>query len=127
VISGRSRVLPRGSAESLDCQVGNEMGSDGLIDSQVGRRKFPNCQMGRGKEMRLSKSLMNSEESSNQQGVLTGGNQKSILMIGGIQVFLPSNPVEVRACVADEATEERQPTETVMEEEVEQTLMFSQG
>jgi hypothetical protein len=115
------------SAESSDCQVGNEMGSLDLIDCQVGSRKFPNCQVGRGKEMRLSKSLMNSEESSDQQGVLTGENQKSILMIGGIRVFLPSSPVEARACVADATTEERQPTETVMEEEVEQTLMFSQG
>jgi hypothetical protein len=95
------------------------MGSWDLIDCQVGSRKFPNFQVGRGKEMRLSKSLMNSEESSYQQGVLTGENQKSILMIGGIQLFLPRNPVEARACVVDATTEERQPTETVMEEEVE--------
>jgi hypothetical protein len=53
-----------GSVESLDCQVGKEMGSDSLMDCQVGSRKFQNCQVGRGKEMRLSKSLMNSEESS---------------------------------------------------------------
>jgi hypothetical protein len=115
------------SGESSDCQVGNEMGSLDLIDCQVGSRKFPNCQVGRGKEMRLSESLMNSEESSDQQGVLTGEDQKSILMIGGIRVFLPHSPVEARECVADAATEERQPTETVMEEEMEQTLMFSQG
>jgi hypothetical protein len=47
------------------------MGSLDLIDYQVGSRKFPNCQVGRGKEMRLFESLMNSEESSDQQGVLT--------------------------------------------------------
>jgi hypothetical protein len=56
--------------------------------------------------MRLSESLMNSEESSDQQGVLTGENQKRILMIGGIEVFLPDSPVEARACVADAATTE---------------------
>jgi hypothetical protein len=45
-------------------------------------------------------------------------------MIGGIQIFLPLSLVEVRACVAEAA--ERQPAEIVMEEEVEQTPMFSQ-
>ena len=61
--------------------------------------------MGKGKEMRLSESLMNSEESLDQQGVLTGENHKRILMIGGIQVFLPESPIEARACVADATTE----------------------
>jgi hypothetical protein len=87
------------SGESLDYQVGNEMGSLDLIDCQVGSRKFPNCHVGRGKEMRLSESLMNLEESSNQQGVLTSEDQKSILMIGGIRVFLPHNPVEASESV----------------------------
>jgi hypothetical protein len=82
--------------------------------------------VGKGKEMRLSKSLMNLEESSDQQGVLTGENQKRIMIIGGIEVFLPSNPVEARACVADAATTGGEPEETVMEEEMEKTLMFSQ-
>jgi hypothetical protein len=36
--------------------------------------------------------------------VLTGNNQKKILIIEGIEVFLPRNPVEARACVADAAT-----------------------
>jgi hypothetical protein len=98
-----------GCGESSDCQVGNEMGSDDLIDCQVGSRKFPNCQVGKGKEMRLSESLMNSEESSDQQGVMTGENQKRILIIGGIEVFLPSIPVEARACVADATTAGGQP------------------
>jgi hypothetical protein len=68
---------------------------------------------------------MNSEESSDQQGVLTGEDQRYILIIGGIEVFLPSSPVEAKVCVAEVATEDRQPTETVMEEEMEQTLTFS--
>ena len=59
------------SVEGLTyCQVGNEMGSLDLIDYQVGRREVPNCQVGRGKEMRVSASLTNSVESSCQQGAL---------------------------------------------------------
>jgi hypothetical protein len=107
------------------CQQGvlMEMGSVGLIDCQVGSRKFPGCQVGKGEKMRLCESLMNSEESSGQQGVLIGEDQKSILIIGGIEIFLPSSPVEARACVAEATTEGGQPAETVMEEEMEQTLM----
>jgi hypothetical protein len=70
---------------------------------------------------------MNLEESSYQQRVLTGENQKRILIIGGIEVFLPSILVEARACVADAVIEGGQLAETVMEEEMEQTLTFSQG
>jgi hypothetical protein len=44
--------------------MGNEMGPFGHLDYQVGSKNFPNCQVGRGKEMRLSEGLMNSEESS---------------------------------------------------------------
>jgi hypothetical protein len=149
----------RSSVESSNFQVGNEMGSVDLIDCQVGRREVPNCQVGRGKEMRLSESLRSSEVSSCQQGVLIDEDscgfadhvneddeklntltiqeedQRSILIIGGIQIFLPNSPVEARACVADATTEEGQPTVTVMmkekisevsqgeEEEMEQTLM----
>jgi hypothetical protein len=39
------------------------------------------------------------------------------MIIGGIEVFLPSNPTEARACVADAATARKQPTETIKEEE----------
>jgi hypothetical protein len=135
------------------------MGSVDLIDCQVGRREIPNFQVGRGKEMRLSESLRSSEVSSCQQGVLIDEDscgfadhvneydeklntltiqeedQRSILIIGGIQIFLPNNPVEARECVADATTEEGQPMVTVMmkekiseasqgeEEEMEQTLM----
>jgi hypothetical protein len=65
---------------------------------------------------------MNLEVSSYQQGELMEEDQKCILIIGGIQIFLPSNPVEARACVADATTEEGQPAVTVIEEEeMEQT------
>jgi len=47
-------------------------------------------------------------------------------MIGGIWVFLPNIPIEARACVPYVAIEERQHIETIMEEEMEKTLMFTQ-
>jgi hypothetical protein len=101
--------------------------------------------------MRQSESLMNSIENSCQQGVLISEDscgffyhvneyddklktctilkedQKNILIIGGIEVFLRSNPLETEGCVAEAATKGGQSTETVMEEELEQTLMFSQA
>jgi hypothetical protein len=57
--------------------------------------------------MRLFESLINSEESSDQQGVLTEEeDQRHILIIGGINIFLPSIPVEASAHV-EGAEEER--------------------
>jgi len=92
------------------------MGSLDLMHYQVANKKFPNCQVGKGKEMRLFESLMNLEESSYQQGVLTGEDKIYILIIGGIEVFLPSSPVEEKACVAEAEIEDRQPTKIFMEE-----------
>jgi hypothetical protein len=116
-----------GSGEISNFQVGNEMGSLDFIDFQVGSRKFPNFQVGKGKGVRLSESLRDSGVSSNQQGVLIGEDHKRILMIGGIQVFLPHSPVEASEGVANGATRGGQPTETVKEEEeMEQTLTFPQ-
>jgi hypothetical protein len=60
----------------------------------------------KGEEMRLFDSLMNSEVILDQQGMLTEEDQRSILIIGGIQIFLPNNPVKYRECVADATTEE---------------------
>jgi hypothetical protein len=54
------------SAESSNCQVGNEMRSIDLIDCQVGKNEVPNCQVHKGKEMRLFESLRSSEVSSDQ-------------------------------------------------------------
>jgi flagellar biosynthesis GTPase FlhF len=92
---------------------------------------------------------MNSAESSYQQGELMEEDQKCILIIGGIQIFLPISPVEASTSVAHEevvqqeskkeamrpndfkancvcdagTTEERQLARTVKEEEEEKTLM----
>jgi hypothetical protein len=74
-----------GGAESSNFQEGNEMGSTDLIDCQVGSRKIPYCQVGKGEQM-------NSEVSSYQQEELTKKEgHKSILIIGGIRIFLPSS------------------------------------
>jgi hypothetical protein len=96
----------------------DEMGSlEDLIDCQVSREEIPYFQVGKGEKMRLSKSLMNSEVSLDQQEELTEKDQRSLLIIGGIEVFLPHSPVEVRTCVAEATTGEGQPIVTVMEEE----------
>jgi hypothetical protein len=81
----------------------------------------------RDKQMRLFEGLINSEVSLDQQVHLTREeDQKSILMIGGIRIFLPLNPGEEKFCVADDTTEERHPTVTVREEELEKTLEVAQ-
>jgi hypothetical protein len=48
--------------------------------------------VGKEEEVRLSKSLKNSEESSDQQTMLTKEeDHRHILIIGIINIFLPSN------------------------------------
>jgi hypothetical protein len=49
---------------------------------------------------------MNSVEGLYRQGMLTGEDQKYILIIGGIEVFLPSIPVEATTHVAGASTGE---------------------
>ena len=56
--------------------------------------------------MGLSESLMNSVVSSCQQEKLTEEDPKCILVIGGIEVFLPHILVEAITCVADTTTVE---------------------
>jgi hypothetical protein len=86
--------------------------------------------LGKGEEMRLSESIRDSGVSSGQQGVLRSEDscgfvdhvnedddkletcsiqtedQKSILMIGGIKVFLPYSPIEAKEDVAGATTTE---------------------
>jgi hypothetical protein len=63
------------------CQLGNDQrslwdlegcqeGSGSIEDCQVGSGSVLNCQVGRDEHLRLYESLMDSEESSIQQGVL---------------------------------------------------------
>jgi hypothetical protein len=49
--------------------------------------------------------------------------QKSILIIGGIHIFLPNNTIEASAHDKSATGEEIQPTETIRGEEMDQTLM----
>jgi hypothetical protein len=72
-----------------------------LIDYQGGNRGIPYCQEGKGEQM-------SSELSSYHQGQLTEENyQKEILIIGGIQIFMPLILVEARACFAEVVIEDR--------------------
>jgi hypothetical protein len=69
------------------------MGSTDLIDYQVGRGRGENpyYQVGKGEKM-------NSEVSSYQQvEMIEKEGQKSVLMIGGIRVSIPSSRVEANA------------------------------
>jgi hypothetical protein len=63
--------------------------------------------------MRLSESLR-TQVSSDQQGVLMEEDQRSILIIGGIQIFLPISPVEASAYVLLQM-QKGQPVVTVIE------------
>jgi hypothetical protein len=84
------------NGELSNFQVGNEVRSDDLIDCQEGRGEIPIFQVGKGEDM-------NSSRSSYQQGELMEEDQRSILIIGGIQIFLPTIPTEASTCVADAA------------------------
>jgi hypothetical protein len=60
----------RSTEDLIDCQEGNEkILVEDLKDCKEGRKENSGFQVGK-EEMRLSESLMNSEESSDQQGVL---------------------------------------------------------
>jgi hypothetical protein len=95
--------------------------------------------------MRLFESLINLEVSWNQPEELTQKvsskmdldqhmqlieeeDRRNILMIGGIEIFLPFSKEEAGSCVAEEAmtTKERQPAETVRENEFEQVSETAQ-
>jgi hypothetical protein len=98
--------------------VSNEEGSLDMIDYQVGRGGIPEFQVDKEEEM-------NSVESSYQQGDMMEEHHRNILIIGGIQIFLPSSPVEAIVCVADATIEEGQPIVTIIEGDTEPTMMFS--
>jgi hypothetical protein len=131
--SGDLEYFMGSSAKSSNFQVGNEMGSVDLIDRQVGSREFPNCQVEKEKDMRLSENLRSLEVSSFQREMSIGENscgypdhvneddeelntsiikeedQRSILIIGGIKIFLPNRQVEDGAHDKSVAEEERKP------------------
>jgi hypothetical protein len=113
------------------CQVGKETEME-LVDSmdcQEGSGDIPYCQVGRDDQMRLSEGLINSWMDLDQQVQLTEEEDlRDLLMIGGIQVFLPFAQEEAEFCIADAATVEEQSVVTVREEEkLEQTLEAAQA
>jgi hypothetical protein len=76
--------------------------------------------VGKDEQLRLCESLINLEVSLDQKMQLTKEeDQNNILIIGGIGIFLPLDPGKENLCVVDDAIEERQPTVTVREEELE--------
>jgi hypothetical protein len=52
--------------------------------------------------------------------------QRHIMIIGGIEIFLPSSLVEAKTCIAN-ATSEGQPVVTVIKEEKEKILNYTPG
>jgi hypothetical protein len=114
-----------------------------LKDYQEGSRIIPNGQVGRDEQIRLQEGLIKSEVSLNQPKELTEKEgscgspihvnedddklktctireeyQMDLLMVGGIQIFLPFAADYVEVCIADvevATTEAGQPTQTVRE------------
>jgi hypothetical protein len=135
------------------CQLGNEMRSlRDLENCQEGSESIPYCQMGRDEQMRLSESLINLEVDLNKHVQLTEDEDscgfpshvnedddklknftireadlRSLIMIGGIKIFLPLSQGEEEIWVAyATTTEAKQPVATVKEEELEKISEVSQ-
>jgi hypothetical protein len=127
----------RSGKDLAGCQVGNESGSVDLIKFQVGRRDIPDCQVGKGEEMSSAEisfideeeegerphsdgdscktvSHVNEDDEKFQTSITEKEDQRIVLIIGGVEIFLPSGRGEASTDVADATG--RQPTETVMEE-----------
>jgi hypothetical protein len=107
-----------------------------LIDFQVGKGDIPYCQVGKGEEMSSLKSSLTDEEAEGtthsyedscgtvsrmneddeklQTSITEKGDRKTILIIGGFEIFIPSDRGEASTDVA-KATE-GQSIKTVMEE-----------
>jgi hypothetical protein len=99
------------------CQVGNKMRFEDLIDYQGSSREILYFQEGKGEQM-------SSELSSYKQGQLTKKeDHRNILMIGGIEIFLPHSPGEAKTCDADETVAEIHPAVNVMKKKFKKTLM----
>jgi hypothetical protein len=111
--------IQEGSDGSSSFQVGKEEGSLHIIEFHGGRREIPYRQVGEGEEM-------NSVESSYQKRVLIDEHscgfaeqvnedneklntpigaeedQRCVLIVGGIQIFLQNSPIETNTRVAHE-------------------------
>jgi hypothetical protein len=100
--------------------MSNKMGSEDLIDYQEDSREIPYCQEGKGDQM-------NSELNSDQQmQLIEREDQRDLLMIGGIAIFLASSRGEVKVFIID-ATKAREKQPDVTIKELEKTQVFSQA
>jgi hypothetical protein len=115
-------------------QVGNEKGSVDLVNCQVGRGDIPNFQVGKGGEMSSAESshqrVLTDEEEAEERphsdedscgtvnhvneddeklktSTIEEKDQRTILIIGGVEIFLPRGRGEASTDVAD-ATEGQQ-------------------
>jgi hypothetical protein len=128
----------------IDCQVGNEKRSVDLINYQEVRGDIPIFQVGKGEEMSSSESScqqgvltdgkeseerphpyedscgiaihMNEDDEKLNTSITKEEYHKSVLVIGGIKIFLPRSQGEASIRVVD-ATTKGQQFETIMEEE----------
>jgi hypothetical protein len=132
----------RSGRSLIGFQVGNVKGSVDLINCQEGRGDIPNFQVGKGEEMSSAESSrqqgvltdgeeeerphpyedscraasrVNEDDDKLETFITEEKDQRCILVIGGVEIFLPSSRGEASTDVAD-ATEGQQ-VETVMEEE----------
>jgi hypothetical protein len=113
----------------VDFQVGNEKRSVDLINFQEGRGDIPIFQVGKGEEMSSVESScqqgvltdgkeveerphpyeyscgiashVNEDDEKLNTSVTEEEDQRSVLIIGGIKIFLPSSQGEASICVAD--------------------------
>jgi hypothetical protein len=115
----------RSGKSLIDFQVGNEKGSMDLIKFQVGRGDIPDFQVGKGEETSSAESSLIDEEEAggrphsggNSRGTVSHVNedddkletfitieekdQRDVLIIGGVEIFLPSDRGEASTDVAD--------------------------
>jgi hypothetical protein len=57
---------------------------------------------------------VNEDNEKLNTSIIEEKDQRIILIVGGIQIFLPDSPIEARACVAYATTEEGQPRVAAM-------------
>jgi hypothetical protein len=104
--------------------VGNEMREmEDLMNYQKGSGGILDFQVGKGDEVRLPKRLMNSTRSSYHQGELMEEDQRRIMIIGGIEIFLPNNQTEATSQSLGAIEEEGKPAEIGIMREKEKILM----
>jgi hypothetical protein len=120
----------------IGCRVGNEKGSVDLVEFQVGRGDIPDFQVGKGGEMILVESSLIDEEEAEERPhpdeysrrtvsrvneddeklkTSIAEDHRTILIIGGVEIFLPSSRGEASIKFA-EAMGGKQ-LETIEEEE----------